>query len=274
MLENILEIKDETKQSAAIVGTDNQTPTGGAAQVQNTGANETIIQTDKEKPEENNFESAEYDRFKNSIMPVLVPAGANLYKTKIELEPATNEEFFALMKKTKNALDNNNASEQLAVFAAIGREKAVSVSGYKIHDAGNWKASVTDADYSQAAARYFEVFAVPRLEEAGDGDLYDINAPLKMNTSFFGNYGENLEKYIEFTPPNKSQFDEYQNALAQRPNKNALASGLQRTFSERMFDVARVMIVGSDYKTEIPAWHLVFAVTALMRMEESKLGKF
>ena len=248
MQEN-LEIMEKT-QSAANVGTEDQT-------AQNTNAPETM----------------EYDRHKTSVMPVLALGGAKRYRTTIEIASVSDKEFFEMVRKNPNILDNMRTAETIEPFMQLAREKAVSCFGYKIKNESDWKTSVPDGDFAQAGTQYFDVIAAPKLEEAGEDELFDIDAPMRITVFFTDNSGETVEKYIDFKPPQKAHLDECENARKNAPNRNLLASSLKKPAVERICDVGQMLLADSNYKTEIPAWHMYFATVAVTLTAGAKLGK-
>lgn len=198
-----------------------------------------------------------YNRTKPQTIPLEITKGNKTYKVKHNVNPISDERFFALESELEKAAQKTHTvSLSLSLKAALWREIAESVEGYAPHDDWREKMHQTDAVSVVNAVLSAQV-VVEETEDSTDALDFEIITPIKLKVL---QSGVLMETILYFREETQSELDSYLSILQNAPDRNAIASAVKISKSEKLANLAHGLLQKSEgYDSEVPAWHLAAA---------------
>lgn len=212
----------------------------------------------------------EYRRTDTQTIYLTIERGLKKFHPTITFAPATDQEWFALIKEVQNqvkAAKGDISFGFLNPYAELGKKKKVGSTGFKNR--------IGDKEFAAAMNAYFDCTAFPEATEAGDDELLDYDEPISITVKFKHN-GAEIEKHINFKGEIlQEDMDEFMLADEDKPSKLALASHAKKSRHERICEIGERYKTGSDYPDgDVPAWQLFTATLAYFYSDAARLGKF
>lgn len=212
-------------------------------------------------------ETKDYDRNLNQNIHLTLQKNSKTFHPVVTIAPVTDEEYFALQKAVElNAKRLGEvSSDLLQPFAELGRKK---LFGYE-----KFKQEPKDRELISTMQSYFSVTSQIDSVEADDEDVFDYEEATPVSLIFLNN-GRETKKHIEYRETTANELDEYFAILANTPSKLSLASHAHKSKEERLFNLSKILKVGSDYINDcVPAWHHTEGVARFCNSEMARLGK-
>ncbi len=213
-------------------------------------------------------EKLEYSRLADNTILLTVKKKGKEYHPTITLTATTDDEYFSLKKQTaENAKTVRDLSfELLMPFANLANEKKSATAGFK--------SSPQTKELISAMQGYLHCEALIETTNADDDELLDYEDTTPVSVFFLFN-GKEIRKLISFREILQTEMDEFLSANLNKPNKTVLASHAHKTTEERVFELGKKLVAGSEYpENDIPAWHLINATSVYCNSEYERLGKF
>lgn len=234
----------------------------------NTETKEAIL-NEQDNEDNNKLRGLPYDADAVQSMPITVRKGSLVRTTAIDFNPMSDEAWFQLMASLpEHAKRMKKVSlEVFAPFATAGRALAAAAHNYG--NRPDLLTAIPDEHYIQGFMLYLQVTPV------ADGETgeysWDEDTPVKLVSA--PNAVE-TETRIYFKEASKAQIDEYLAAKTGAPQENVLASAAVVSKERRIFALYNQLYTRSEnYKSRIPAWHAVEAVSAFLESYVVNVGK-
>jgi len=212
-----------------------------------------------------------YDADAKQNIPLKLAKGNRLHNVEWEINPITDDEFFALMEAMPdNAKRVNRLSvELLAPFAELGKKKALSRKGYK--ERADWREKTKIQDYISIMQSYLYVVADDKSFSTDELLDDEAETPVSLIAGFSG---KKVKTVCYFKEESQDDMDEFIAARDGAPPKNALASAAVLSSERRIYKLYKKLHVRHEnYASRVPVWHAIEAVTAFLSAQITRLGK-
>lgn len=212
-----------------------------------------------------------YDADAVQNIPLKIPKGERLHNVEWQMNPLSDEEYFALMERMpENAKRVATLSvELLAPYAELGKQKAISRKGYK--ERADWRERTHPHDYISMVQSYLSVTADNKSFSTDELLDDDAETPVTLISSF---NGEKAITVCYFAEEKQADIDEFLAALNNEPPKNALASAAKESKERRLYKLYKKLHRRHEgYASRVPAFHAVEAISAFLNGQLIRLGK-
>lgn len=214
-----------------------------------------------------------YDRQAVQKVPLTVWRGDAAFDVAIEMNPLSDEDYFALMEEIPAHAKRVKAisTDFFAPLAEAGKRLAIARHGYRERE--DWREKTHPHDFVSAISLYLSVSVdenVPRASGLLDDDE-DVRILLDSHFS-----GAECRTSVFFKGwETQSQRDEYLAAREGKPQAGRIASHKRLSTERRLYDLYLELTTGNENYAEggVPAWHAVAAVEGYFSAQLLRMGK-
>lgn len=218
-----------------------------------------------------------YDQTQLQIVKWQPVKSGKVFDFSVLLKPISNESYFNFQLEVEK-IQSRKKEDSPFSFAELAPHKTFLIEHIEKLDVdnppSNWQDKIHPSDAGQILTGLFDVKFV-ETENADDADDFFADSVYRYEFDVYQNCSV-TRCSISLREETASESESFTAISANLPDKHSLASSVRQSREEKLFDLAKKLVINFDgygENVDPPAWHLTAVLKKHFVMQVARLGK-